>query len=81
VVVSLDAGRLEEISDAAGGDYRSAGDDPRTLATLYDDRIVERGREALVVADGGALENRYQWPLLLALVLWILDLCVNLRRR
>lgn len=79
VIAKLDAAGLRDLAEASGGEYRTAG--TGTLEALFTDSILPHAREAFVVAEGGSGENRFQWPLLLAFLLFIVDLCVSERRR
>jgi len=81
VVTALHEGRLRRIAEATEGAFETAGAEPGALSALYEDEVL-----ASVRADGDAegrrqRENRYQWPLLAALLLWILDLCLIERRK
>ena len=75
VVSALDPGTLKRIAEATGGDYASS------LLDLYEEQIRPMARTSFLAEERRAKENRFQWPLFLAFLLWILDLCVGDRRR
>jgi Ca-activated chloride channel family protein len=75
VVSMLDPTTLRRVAEATGGDYSSS------LPALYEERIRPMARKAFLAEERRARENRFQWPLFLAFLLWILDLCVGDRRR
>jgi len=62
VVTRMDPGRLRRM---AGGLFAANGD----AAELYEARV----RRSILAARKGGLANRYQWPLLLACLLWIVE--------
>jgi len=75
VVSALDPTTLRRITDATGGDCADA------LVELYERRIVPMARENSADAERRERENRYQWPLLAAFLLLMVDLWLNDRRR
>jgi Ca-activated chloride channel family protein len=75
VVSTLDPATLTRIAEATGGDYSNS------LLDLYQDRIRPMARKSFLAEERRAKNNRFQWPLFLAFVLWILDPCVGNRRR
>jgi Ca-activated chloride channel family protein len=81
VVSALDAGGLQRIAAATGGTSREVGDGAAPLAELYEDRVLPAARGAFEREARRRRENRYQWPLGLALVLWVADLWRSERRR
>jgi Ca-activated chloride channel family protein len=80
VVSALDVAGLTSLAERTGGEFVSAGD-PDSLLGLYEERILPMARTSLEAEDRRERENRFQWPLLAAFVLWILELCVCERRR
>lgn len=76
VVSALDPTTLRRIADAAGGVYTDGG-----LVDLYEDRILPMARKSFQQRERRERENRYQWPLSAAFLLWIVELCVSDRKR
>jgi Ca-activated chloride channel family protein len=76
VVSALDPATLRRLAAAGGGAYADAD-----LAGLYERRVRPAARKAFLSEEKRARENRFQWPLLGAFLLWILDLCVGESRR
>ncbi len=72
---------LSRIAAATGGTHVAAATTPQALAALYDDEIVPMARKALDERRRQERENRFQWPLAAALVLFVLELRVADRRR
>jgi Ca-activated chloride channel family protein len=81
VVSTMDAATLRRIAEATGGDFVDAHDRERPLRELYEQRILPMARKAFFKDERRARENRFQWPLLAALALWILIPCLGDRRR
>jgi Ca-activated chloride channel family protein len=81
VVSALDVEGLERIAAATGGTYVDARE-PAPLVRLYERRVVPMARTARAADDTHRRrENRYQWPLLAALLLWMLALGIRDRSR
>lgn len=79
VVTALDPASLTEVAAAGGGTFALAG--PDALATLYERHLRPR---ALAAAHDDALReqaHRFQWPLLVALLAWMLRTLLPERRR
>ena len=81
VVTVMDPAGLRRIAEATGGEFVDAGEGPGSLVGLYEDRILPMARKAFEDEERRERENRYQWPLVAAFLLWILELCVTERRR
>jgi Ca-activated chloride channel family protein len=81
VVTAMDGDRLSRIALTAGGTYVTAGDGAAPLLDLYEDRILPMARMTLGDGDRRDRENRFQWFLLAAFLLWITDLGLSERRR
>jgi Ca-activated chloride channel family protein len=81
VVSALDVLGLEAIARAGGGRFVDARDGGRSAVALYEEQIAPTARRS---RERGALdgrENRFQWPLVAAIALWLLDLAFTDRRR
>lgn len=83
VVTRLDGETLVRLARASGGEYLSVEDSATPLEELYLRRIARLDTRAV---EGGAERvplDRYQWPLVLALLLLLVDvgLCERRRRR
>lgn len=76
VVTAADAVALARIADATGGTFISSVDTPRALVDLYDDEIVPMARKAFGERERQERENRFQWPLGVALACFVLSLFV-----
>ena len=81
VVSTMDATTLRRIAAATGGDFVDAHARPHPLRELYERRILPMARKAFEKDERRAKENRFQWPLLAAFLLWILLLCLGDRKR
>jgi Ca-activated chloride channel family protein len=81
VVSAMDPVSLREIAETAGGVFVDASDRPLVLVRLYEDRILPMARKSFDAEGRRERKNRFQWPLLAALGLWILELCLTDRRR
>jgi Ca-activated chloride channel family protein len=81
VVSTMDATTLRRIADVTGGDFVDAHARPSPLRELYERRILPMARKAFERDERRAKENRFQWPLLAAFLLWILVSCLGDRRR
>ncbi|MHC4959567.1 MAG: vWA domain-containing protein, partial [Planctomycetota bacterium] len=75
VVSALDPATLRRLAEAAGGGFVDTD-----LVALYERRVRPAARKAFLSDEKRSRENRFQWPLLGAFLLWILDLCVGERR-
>jgi Ca-activated chloride channel family protein len=74
VVSAMDAESLRRIAAAAGGRFAEAP----ALRDLYEDTIL---RMEGMSSGPGQHEDRFQWPLLGAVALWLVDLGLSRRRR
>ena len=64
------------IVDPTSGAYRDS-----TLSDLYERRILPMAKKAFDGGGGDSRGNRFQWPLLVAYLLWVLEMCLTDRRR
>jgi len=74
IVSSMDPATLSRIAEATGGAFVDASRDERALVDLYEKRVVPTTRRAVETAERRRRESRFQWPLLAAFALWLLDL-------
>ncbi len=81
VVSALDLATLRAIAETTGGRFVQAGARPRALVELYRDHVRPAARKSSAAEPLRERENRFQWPLLAALVLWMLELCLTDRKR
>jgi Ca-activated chloride channel family protein len=81
VLSRLDAGGLARLARRTGGEFRRAERSPGALERLHAQRIRPAARRAAEAAGQSLREDRSQWPLLAALLLWTLDLRLAGRRR
>jgi Ca-activated chloride channel family protein len=81
VVSKLDAAGLRQMAEATGGVFVDAGSAPRPLVELYQTRIQDMARKAVDEGEQRGRKNRFQWPLLVAFVLLLLELATSERRR
>lgn len=79
VVSQLEPATLAAMAAAGGGEYGS-GAERGSLTALYAEGLVPRARELAVDEVDTALAHRFQWPLLAALLLWMLRLVIPERR-
>jgi tetratricopeptide (TPR) repeat protein len=81
VVSALDTAGLKRIASIAGGTSTTvAGGEPGSLAGLYEREILPLARTALSTGERRR-EDRYQWPLLVAFLLWLVELGMTDRAR
>jgi len=80
VVSAMDPGILRRIAETTGGEFVDAGARSLPLLRLYKKRILPLARESVEAEERRERRNRFQWPLLAAFVLWIMELCVTDRR-
>ena len=76
VVSALKPATLRPIAEATGGAYTDG-----SLVALYEERILPMAGKSFLTREKHERENRYQWPLLAALFLWILELWLGSRKR
>lgn len=81
VVSALDATSLRAIAERTGGDYVDASVQPRPLVMLYERRVLPMLRQAFASEERLERDNLYQWPLLAAALLWMLELSWCERKR
>jgi len=81
VLSALDADGLLRIAAATGGEFVDGGAAGHALLELYDRRIAPKSSGAVDVGERRAPASRYQWPLLAALLLWIVELGLTDRGR
>lgn len=81
VVTKLDADALRAVADAARGRFVAAGAGAGELVSLYESRILPEAGRRLAAANRSEPVNRFQWPLLLAVLLWLTELSIPDRRR
>jgi len=74
VVTALDETGLRALAEATGGVYLGASDEPQPLVALHDRALVPMAGRAAASAGSREPRERYQWPLLAAYLLWILEL-------
>lgn len=81
VVTALDPAGLRRIAEATGGTYRDAAsiDDP--LRAVHEEHVLPAARRAGEAEAGRERPNRFQWPLAVALVFWLLELALGGRGR
>lgn len=75
VVTALDGESLRALAAAGGGVYAEGGRGGGAALDLHRRRILPRARAARAAGEGGGPERRFQWPLLLSLLLFTVDLC------
>lgn len=81
VITAHDRTSLRALAEAGGGEYVDASATNTPLADLYRTRILPMARKAFDAEVRAEREHRFQWPLLAALLLWLLELCLPDRRR
>jgi Ca-activated chloride channel family protein len=77
VVSALDAPSLDRIADATGGAFAEAP----ALLRLYEEKILPLAPLSFAATEERRQENRFQIPLLAAILLWLADLSLSDRRR
>lgn len=80
VVSAMDSSSLRRIAETTGGDFVDAGARALPLLKLYEKRILGKARKYFDARGGRERKNRFQWPLLAAFMLWILELCMTDRK-
>ncbi len=81
VVSTMRPERMRRIAETAGGGFVNAGTGPFALLDLYKVNIAAMARKSLDADAGRVRMNRYQWPLLGAFLLLIMELCLTDRRK
>ena len=74
VVTALHPAQLLATAAAGGGVYRRAREGEPTLVHLYESVILPKARSFQRTASDDGLEERFQWPLALAILAWLLQL-------
>ena len=80
VVSAMDPASLRRIAEVTGGTFVEAGGAGRPLVDLHEDRILPMARKALETEGTLERENRFQWVLLPAFLLWVTGLALSDRR-
>lgn len=81
VVSSMDSSGLRRIAEAAGGEFVEAGTRMMPLVELFEKRIAPLACSTFQSEERRRHGNRYQWPLLAAFFLWLLELCLTDRMK
>lgn len=81
VVSAMDPAALRRIAAAAGGEFLEEEAEPRALSGLYENRILPMARERVEASERRERESRFQWALLPAFLLWMVESCLGERRR
>jgi len=74
VVSAMDEPSLRRIAEATGGTFTTSADNAHALAALRDGPIAALSRTAYAADESFGLTPRFQLPLLLAFLLWMLHL-------
>lgn len=80
VVSALDAGSLRAIAERTGGKFVDAALAPRALIDLYESHIGPLAAKSFTGDPRRERRNRFQWPLLAALLCWLLQAGLGERR-
>ena len=80
VISRLDDAGLRRIAEVSGGGYIAATASPRPLLDAYASHVRRVAGEGIGEDESREPQNRYQWPLLIALLLMILELGLGGRR-
>ena len=81
VTSALNREGLAEIAAVTGGVFVAATSDDAPLTRLYDEKILPMARKAFESEAHRVRVNRFQWPLLLAVVFWVAELAISERKR
>ncbi|MBU0756108.1 MAG: VWA domain-containing protein [Planctomycetes bacterium] len=81
VVSAMDPASLRRIAETTGGEFLEAGTRSRPLLQLYEKRIVPMARKSFDTAGLRERKNRFQWPLMVAFLLWISAFGLTDRKR
>lgn len=81
VVSAMDALGLRSIAETAGGGFVDASSSAQPLIDLYNESILPMAEKDFESDERRERKNRFQWPLLLAFVLWILEFYLTDRTR
>ena len=77
----MDPATLRSLADATGGTFEDGSADVETLAGLHARHLAPLARKAFESALLLEREPRFQWPLLAAFALWMIELGLTDRRR
>jgi Ca-activated chloride channel family protein len=80
VVSVMDAAGLSRIAETTGGEFAVAGIRPLPLLKIYEKEILPMKGKAFDTRGGTEGANCFQWPLLAAFLLFILELGISERR-
>lgn len=80
VVTRLDAAGLAAVA-AAGGGARWSAAEPDALVARWRDELAPRAARRRLAAGEADVVQRFGWPLLAGVLLWMLRLCLPERRR
>ncbi len=81
VVSTMDVNGLKRIATATGGRFVEAHNHPDALVELYESRVEPMARAARQQREKHERENRYQWPLSVAFLFFVVDLAWSDRKR
>ncbi|MCB9898349.1 MAG: VWA domain-containing protein [Planctomycetes bacterium] len=81
VVSSRDASGLRALASAGGGEFVDGDTVSAPLVQLFEARVLPRAEQALVSEGRKQRAQRFQWPLLGALLLWLAELALPERHR
>jgi Ca-activated chloride channel family protein len=81
VVTTMDQESLRAIAEASGGSFGSAFEQRDALVQLYDRHLLAMARKTFEDELQESRTLRYFWPLLVAFLILILDLCWTERPR
>ena len=81
VVTSLDVAGLTRIAEATGGAFLDVGAAPQPLIELYDGYIKPMAQLSTDPQESLERKNHYQWPLLAAFALWMMEFLFTDRRK
>ncbi|MBI3820092.1 MAG: VWA domain-containing protein [Planctomycetes bacterium] len=74
VVSAMDADSLRKLAAATGGEFIRADAMPLPLIELYEKRIVPKAKKTFESEEKREKKHRFQWPLMAALALALIDL-------
>ena len=80
VVSALDGSTLEAIADVSGGAYLAATSSALPLEEIYEKRIALLEGRLLQEGKERIPQDRFQWPLVVAMLFMLLETCLRERR-
>ncbi len=80
VISAMDPASLSRIAEETGGDFIDASERPLPLLELYKSRVVPMAQKAFETEERRDRTNFFQWPLLVAVLFWMFELCLTDRR-